>query len=217
MNEFRASSSSKENSREGHVLGKELVQAVESRLDRRRFQDQHWTGTFWEYLDICAQNPGVARNAYQRLYDALLHHGYERYKAFKKDVIRYHFFSDPFDNGADAIYGLDFALMQLVDFFRSAAEGYGTDKRILLLHGPVGSSKSTIVRRLKKGIEAYSRTPDGAMYSFSWLLDEHCEVSPAGQGSREAARSHEFRCPMHEEPLILVPREAREDVLARLN
>jgi len=42
--------------------------------------------------------------------------------------------------------------------FRSAAEGYGTDKRILLLHGPVGSSKSTIARLLKKGAEHYSRT-----------------------------------------------------------
>ncbi len=43
--------------------------------------------------------------------------------------------------------------MQLVDFFKSAAQGYGTEKRILLLHGPVGSSKSTIARLLKKGLE----------------------------------------------------------------
>ncbi len=68
------------------------------------------------------------------------------------------FFSDPSDSEADAIYGLDFALQSLVDLFRSAAEGYGTDKRILLLHGPVGSSKSTIARLLKKGAEHYSRT-----------------------------------------------------------
>jgi serine protein kinase len=107
--------------------------------------------------------------------------------------------------------------MQLVDFLRSAAEGYGTDKRILLLHGPVGSSKSTIARLLKKGIEHYSRTPDGAMYSFSWLLDEHCEVAPSEHDPKLAARTHEFKCPMHEEPLVLIPREARADVLAKLN
>jgi serine protein kinase len=143
--------------------------------------------------------------------------GSEKYRVFKKDCVRYHFFSDPFDHGADGIFGLDFALMQLVDFLRSAAEGYGTDKRILLLHGPVGSSKSTIARLLKKGLEHYSRTKEGALYSFSWLLDEHCEVAPAGFGAREAARTHEFRCPMHEEPLVLIPKEAREDALARLN
>jgi serine protein kinase len=197
---------------------KDLVSAIESRLDRRRFQDQHWSGTFWEYLDLCAQNPSILRNAYQRLYDAVLSHGSEKYKVFKKEAIRYHFFSDPFDHGADAIFGLDFALMQLVDFFRSAAEGYGTDKRILLLHGPVGSSKSTIARLLKKGIEAYSRTPEGAVYSFSWLLDDNCEVSAMKGGTgKEAARTHEFACPMHEDPLVLIPREAREDVLTKLN
>ncbi|MCC6227793.1 MAG: serine protein kinase [Phycisphaerales bacterium] len=203
-------------------MSEELVSLIESRLDRRRYQDQHWAGTFWEYLDICRENPGVVRNAYQRLYDAIMSYGCDRYRLFKKECIRYHFFSDPFDNGADGIFGLDFALMQLVDFLRSAAEGYGTDKRILLLHGPVGSSKSTIARLLKKGIEAYSRTTDGALYTFSWMLDEHCEASPepdsppSGQNKR-ARRTHEYPCPMHEEPLVLIPREARDDVMAKLN
>ena len=203
--------------RPNHATAQDLAALVDARLDRQRFQDQHWTGTFWEYLDICLGNPGVVRNAYQRLHDAVMAHGCEKYKLFKKDCVRYHFFSDPFDQGADGIFGLDFALMQLVDFLRSAAEGYGTDKRVLLLHGPVGSSKSTIARLLKKGIEHYSRTPEGALYSFSWLLDESCEVSAVGPGSAEAARTHEFRCPMHEEPLVLIPREARADVMARLN
>jgi serine protein kinase len=214
MNEYR-SAGSKDVVVRKDSAGKDLASLIDQRLDRRKFQDHHWSGTFWEYLEICAGNPMVVRNAYQRLYDAVLSHGSEKYKLFKKDCTRYHFFSDPFDNGADAIFGLDFALMQLVDFLRSAAEGYGTDKRILLLHGPVGSSKSTIARLLKKGIEAYSRTPEGALYSFSWLLDEHCEVS--GTKGSGAAKSHEFPCPMHEDPLVLIPREAREDVLAKIN
>jgi serine protein kinase len=188
--------------------GRDLAALVEQRLDRRSFQEHHWEGTFFDYLDIVQAKPWVVRNAYQRVYDAVMTHGCERYRLFKKDVVRYHFFSDPFDGGQDAIYGLDFALMSLVDFFRSAAEGYGTDRRILLLHGPVGSSKSTIARLLKKGLEHYSRCDDGALYSFSWLLDEHC-----GPGSK----SHEFHCPMHEEPLLLIPREARGEILAKLN
>jgi serine protein kinase len=198
-------------------MADELISLIESRLDRQKFQDHHWSGTFWDYLSIVQQNPMVLRNSYQRAYDAIMAHGSEKYRLFKKDCVRYHFFSDPFESGADAIYGLDFALMQLVDFFRSAAEGYGTDRRVLLLHGPVGSSKSTMARLLKKGLEAYSRTPDGALYSFSWMLDEHCGVSPAGGATRQAAASHEFPCPMHEEPLILVPREARDALLAKIN
>ena len=34
---------------------------------------------------------------------------------------------------------------------------------------------------LKKGVEAYSRTPEGALYSFSWLLNENCEIAGEGE------------------------------------
>ena len=90
----------------------------------------------------------MARNAFQRVYDMILSYGSESFTQFKQEYTRYKFFSDPIENGADAIYGLERPLMQLVDFFKSAAQGYGTEKRILLLHGPVGSSKSTIARLL---------------------------------------------------------------------
>ncbi len=195
----------------------DLVSLIESRLDRQSFQDHHWTGSFWDYLEICQKTPAVLRNAYQRLYDAVLSQGVEHYPLFKRDAARYHFFSDPYDNGADAIFGLDLALMQLVDVLRSAAEGYGTDKRIILLHGPVGSSKSTIARLFKKGLEQYSRTPEGALYSFSWMLDEGCEVVPIEGNPSEAKRDCAFPSPMHEDPIVLVPREARDDLIAHFN
>ena len=185
-----------------------LASLIERRLDRQRFEELHWEGTFWDYLALVSERPHLARNAWQRVHDMILSYGQERYTEFKQPRVRYHFFSDPIGQGADAIFGLDGSLMQLVDVFRSAAEGYGTDKRILLLHGPVGSSKSTIARLLKKGLEHYSRTDEGALYSFSWLLDEHAGPT---------AKDTEFPCPMHEEPLLLIPREARADVLASLN
>ncbi len=202
---------------EHNTTSSELLGLIESRLDRKQFQDHHWTGNFWDYLALCENNPSVLRNAYQRLYDAVLSQGCDHYKLFKKECVRYHFFSDPFDQGADGIFGLDFALMQLVDVLRSAAEGYGTDKRVLLLHGPVGSSKSTIARLFKKGLEAYSRTPEGALYSFSWMLDERCEVSPMDGNPHEARRDHAFPSPMHEDPIVLVPKEARADLIERFN
>jgi len=185
-----------------------LSDIIDRSVDRKRFHTQHWEGSFDEYLEIVSRSPAVARNAYQRIYDMILSFGSERYRLFKKDLIRYHFFSDPIDQGLDGIFGLDEQLMQLVDVFRSASEGYGTDRRILLLHGPVGSSKSTIARLLKKGLEYYSRTDDGGLYSYVWMLDENCGPS---------ARTHEFPCPMHEDPLLLVPADARAAILERLN
>jgi len=187
----------------------QLIDLINARVDQERFQHLHWEGTFWQYLDLVAEHPGIARSAYQRVYDMILSFGSERYRAFKRDLVRYHFFSDPVGGQRDAIYGLDRQLMQLVDVLRSAAEGYGTDKRIFLLHGPVGSSKSTIARLLKKGLEHYTRTDVGALYSFSWKLD----AVASGEGEAD----HTYACPMHEEPLMLVPREARADLLEQLN
>lgn len=186
-----------------------LKDVISTQINRERFQKEHWEGTFWEYLDLVNKNPFVARNAFQRAYDMIMSYGTEHYKAFKQELIRYNFFSDPMGNGIDAIFGLDRNLMHFVDIMRAAAEGYGTDKRIILLHGPVGSSKSTIARLLKKGVEQYSRTDEGALYSYTWMLDENA----TGEGE---PNTH-FPCPMNEEPLLLIPPEAREDALTKIN
>src|SRR4051812_44967252 len=150
-----------------------LVALIDRKLDVSNFREQHWEGTFWDYLDVVSENPGVCRNAFQRVYDMILSYGAENFTHFKQEVTRYKFFSDPIDSGADAIYGLERPLMQLVDFFKSAAQGYGTEKRILLLHGPVGSSKSTIARLLKKGLENYSKTDPGKCYTYMWRVPKH--------------------------------------------
>src|SRR5471030_366686 len=100
----------------------------------------------------------------------VLSYGSENYSQFKQEYTRYTFFSDPLEHGADAIYGLERPLTQLVDFLKSASQGYGTEKRILLLHGPVGSSKSTMARLLKKGLEQYSKSDAGKCYTYMWRL-----------------------------------------------
>ncbi len=182
-----------------------ILSIVNNHLDTEQFKQRHWEGTFREYLDMVAQDPRIARNAFQRIYDMIMHFGTDKYKLMKQDLVHYKFFDDPFEEGADAIYGLDTAIMRLVECFKSAAHGYGTDHRILLLHGPVGSSKSTIARLLKKGLEYYSRIDDGALYTFAWKVagaDGKVDVQP---------------CPMHEDPLRLIPTAARKDVLASIN
>jgi len=182
-----------------------ILAVIDRHLDTERFRQQHWEGSFWDYLELVIANPRICRNAFQRVYDMILHFGTERYTMHKQEFVHYKFFDDPFEDGADAVFGLDGALMRLVETFKSAAQGYGTDRRVLLLHGPVGSSKSTIVRLLKKGLEYYSQTEEGALYSFAWKLENE-------DGQVEVAS-----CPMHEEPLKLIPRAARRAILAQIN
>lgn len=86
------------------------------------------------------------------------------------------------------IFGLDRAIEKLVEeYFHSAARRLDVRKRILLLMGPVSGGKSTLVTLLKRGLEKFSRTDKGAVYAISG-------------------------CPMHEDPLHLVPHDLRSEV-----
>lgn len=173
--------------------------------------NSNWSGTFHEYVDLVKADPRVARNAFQRMYDMIIEAGTEEYVDFKKPVVRYKFFDDKKNNGKDAVFGLDVPLMKLVNVLKAAALGYGTEKRVILLHGPVGSAKSTICRMLKKGIEDYSKSKDGHLYTFEWV-DEKNEL-----GGLLGKETHTFMSPMHEEPLLLIPEEMRQAVCDEIN
>ena len=185
-----------------------LVDRIASLQDRKRYEDLHWTGSFEDYLELVRRNPRVARTAYERLYDMILSFGTEEYVDNKKKITRYRFFQDELRGGRDAIFGLDIPLMRLVNVLKAAALRYGTERRIILLHGPVGSSKSTIVRLLKKGLEDYSRTPEGALYTYEWVLPEQLRHLTAGQ--------EVYPSPMNEEPLKLIPPDFREEAITNL-
>jgi serine protein kinase len=185
-----------------------LVQRIAALQDYREYNELNWTGTFEDYLGIVRESPRVCRTAFQRVYDMVLSYGQEEYVDNKKRLIRYNFFKDEQHGGKDAVYGLDIPLMKLVNVFKSAAQRYGTEKRVILLHGPVGSSKSTIARLLKKGIEEYSRTPEGALYTYEWVVPADLTYITGG---------HEiFPSPMHEDPLRLIPPEWRAKAFAEM-
>jgi serine protein kinase len=171
----------------------------------------HWHGTLDEYLKMVKQNPKITRNAFQRMYDMIVETGSEKYIDFKKEVVRYKFFDDATNNGKDAVFGLDIALMKLVNVLRAAALGYGTEKRVILLHGPVGSAKSTVCRMLKKGLEAYSKTDKGALFTFEWIDEKEELDGLLGKSVRT------FVSPMHEEPLLLIPEEMRGQLCDEIN
>jgi serine protein kinase len=178
-----------------------ILSKIEKLQDLSNFRDLYWEGSFEDYLEIVHQDPKVTRTAFQRLYDMIMSYGYEEYRRNRETLIHYKFFDDPFENGKDAVFGADRSLMELVRVFHSAARRYGTERRVILLHGPVGTAKSTMVRLLKKGLEAYSRTEAGRLYTFYWQPDD----------------DERMDCPMHEEPLHLIPLEYRAAVLDDLN
>jgi len=197
-----------ENSNNSKIDLKDIIFKVDKQTN---FQDLAWSGTVSEYLDKVKEDPKITRNAYQRLYDLIVEHGTSEYLDAKKPIIKYKFFDDEVNGGQDAVFGLDLPLMKLVNVLKSAAMGYGTEKRVILLHGPVGSAKSTICRRIKKGVEAYSKTPQGQLYTFEWI-DPHGENGDIfGEGVKV------FPSPMNEEPLLLFPEAYRKELQEQLN
>jgi serine protein kinase len=172
------------------------------------FKHLSWEGSFQEYVNLVSEDSRIARNAFQRINDMIISFGSSTYTEYKKEITRYNFFDDPIEKGKDAVFGIDVHLMKLANFFKSAAAGYGTEKRVLLLHGPVGSAKSSIARLIKKGLEHYSKTDEGAMYTYEWYDSEASEIL-GGQTL--------FPSPMHEEPLKLLPLEIRKEFCEQIN
>src|SRR5205814_5143505 len=188
-----------------------ILSAMANPQSAQEYQELNWEGSLEDYLKLIQENPRVTRNAFQRIYDMILEHGVEEHVEKKKKMTRYRFFRDYAHNGRDAVYGIDQSLTHLVDIFKSASRNYGTERRVILLHGPVGSAKSTIVRLLKKGLEEYSRTPEGAMYTFAW-------TNVANDLEKEvfAMVNDELPCPMREDPLHLIPVDQCERLIEGL-
>ncbi|HEX5563744.1 MAG TPA: PrkA family serine protein kinase, partial [Sporosarcina sp.] len=135
-----------------------------------------WEGTFAEYLDILRERKEVAQTAHSRVYEMIKSHGETKENGYTK----FRFFENE-------IYGLEDTIERLVnEYFHPAAKRLDVRKRILLLMGPVSGGKSTIVTLLKRGLEQYSKTDEGAVYAIKG-------------------------CPMHEDPLHLIPDYLRDD------
>ncbi|KAA6453570.1 serine/threonine protein kinase PrkA [Bacillus swezeyi] len=148
------------------------------KIEQYREEEQRlkWEGTFADYLEIVKENPTVAQSAHSRVYNMIKDSGIE-----EKDGKKVYSFFDK------ELFGLEEPLERLVEeYFHPAAKRLDVRKRILLLMGPVSGGKSTLVTMLKKGLEAYSLTDEGAVYAIKG-------------------------CPMHEDPLHLIPQHLRED------
>lgn len=156
---------------------------ISERLEdlRREHEALRWEGTFRDYFELVAQNPRVAQLSHARINDMVHAAGIERLnEGTQHEILSYKFF-------ANELFGIEEPIARIVEYFKSAAQRLEVRKRILLLMGPVGGGKSTIVNMLKRGLEDWTRTEAGAVYAIK-------------------------DCPMHEEPLHLIPHQLRAEV-----
>jgi len=156
---------------------------ISQRLEalRRETAALQWEGTFRDYFELVTQNPRLAQLSHARINEMVHAAGVGKINEGTRDeVSHYNFFSSE-------LFGIEEPISKIVEYFKSAAQRLEVRKRILLLMGPVGGGKSTIVTMLKRGLEDWTRRDEGAVYAIK-------------------------DCPMHEEPLHLIPQELRPEI-----
>ncbi len=154
-----------------------------SRLHRA----QRWEGTFGDFLsDVLPADPSArARTSHEYIWDMLRWHGHNAHIEGTEAVAAQELFKRE-------LYGIDEPLGRVVDYFKAAAAGSDVGRRLLLLLGPPSGGKSTMAILLKRGLEEYSRTDEGALYAI--------------KGS-----------PLRENPLNLIPASLRAEFRERYN
>lgn len=180
-----------------------------------------WEGSVEEYFKKVIEYPRTVRTAHQRLFDAIESYGSERYSRYRQDVVRWKICDDPFDlNHRHAIYGnnVDVAFMNLVNVIKAASLGLGQEYRAFLLHGPYGTAKSTMAELLAKGLEAFTKKPEGQLFAPFWVVEGGDEegMEILGTVSRKFERAR-FDCPLHEEPLAVFPLDIKRPILKKLS
>jgi len=152
--------------------------------DRAARESKHWRGTLLEYLEIVKANPLMTKLSHARIYDMIITQGTRNIHDTDDPRTKRLYKDEPikvYNFFADEFFGIERTISQIVRYFHSASLKGEESRQVLYLMGPVGSGKSSLVERVQRGLEQVD--------------DIHVIEG----------------CPMHEEPLHLIPRHLRRE------
>src|ERR1700693_2145156 len=152
--------------------------------DRAARESTRWKGSLLEYLEVVKADPIITKLSHARIYDMIMSVGVRNVQDSDDQRSKRLHKDEPvkvFNFFADEFFGIEKTVSQIVRFFHSASLKGEESRQVLYLMGPVGSGKSSLVERVQRGLEQAS-----PVYSIEG-------------------------CPMHEEPLHLIPRHLRRE------
>src|SRR5581483_7883421 len=141
-------------------------------------------GTLLEYLELVKSDPTLTKLSHARIYDLIISTGTHNIQESDDPRTKRLYKDEPvkvYDFFADEFFGIERTIAQIVRYFHSASLKGEESRQVLYLMGPVGSGKSSLVERIQRGLE---QAPP--VYAIEG-------------------------CPMHEEPLHLIPRHLRRE------
>jgi predicted Ser/Thr protein kinase len=208
--------------------GRSALEAWE-RTTEKEFQANKTVLGFDEYLAVLGENPERqlrGTSAYGA--DMMDHFGRESASADGESsgmapIFRFSIFDKCQDFGARRVIGQERVQTQIYRTLRTFAR-QGLNNRMILLHGPNGSAKSSIAQALMAGLEAYSQAPEGALYTFNWIFPIEKLVKGGiglGAGSSKSESLATFArlsdeeiasrlpCELRDHPILLIPSRER--------
>lgn len=211
---------------------REFLNGVGGRAEEAYERDRRLLD-YASFVDLVLADPyAMGRSAVQYVVDAVDYFGTREVPGIGGPVRRHAIWDAPWADGKGAVYGQERVQERIVRVFRSAAEEGRLD-RLVLLHGPNGSSKSTLVEALMRGVAHYSTLPEGALYRFHWVFPRRPDaeegglgfaaLTRGGAGEEGASESYalldpeeiaaRIPCELRDNPLLLLPAEARRRLL----
>ena len=207
-----------------------------NQASRSQFQERQVILSFSGFLNRLRDRPShMVRNAAQYLYDTFNHFGSReisqdgqtRWKIFDLGTHK----NVPIV-GAESVQEEIYKI--IAGFVR---QGYSN--KLLMMHGPNGSAKTSIVESIAHAMQKYSETDEGAVYRFNWIFpsDKSLTAKAAGaHGPIGFAGDHSAYTSLKEEsfafldegkiaskipseykenPLFLIPQPHRETLLRK--
>lgn len=193
---------------------------------QERFASLQQILSFDEYLREVLKAPHLhARNAAGYMRDMFDAYGVDTARGTRGSVRRFRLFDAPFNEGATQVFGQEEVQGEVYRHLTSFVERGRVDK-LIMIHGPNGTAKSTFVECIMAGLEDYSHRPDGVLYSFNWIFSEAADRAALGFHERPRGRpdgslaylapeeiTFKLGCDLKDHPLLLLPVEDRVKAL----
>jgi predicted Ser/Thr protein kinase len=187
--------------------------------------------SFTEYLTFAFADPmRQLRSSTQYLVDCFDYYGSEAVRYPWGEVQRWKLFDAPWASGDDRLFGQEAVQSAVYRVLRTFVQD-GRPNKLILLHGPNGSAKSTFIRCLGRALEHYSTLEEGALYRFSWIFPSQKSTRGGigfggGNPSIESKDSFAYLPDdqvdarigdeLRDHPLLLIPVDEREKVIGKL-
>jgi predicted Ser/Thr protein kinase len=199
---------------------------------RDEFSQNKRVLAFQEWFSLLKEAPRLhARNAPQYLLDTLEYYGHREVDVLGVPATRWNIFDCPFDDGHDQLIGQELVQESLVRVIEKFVRN-GRVTQLCLLHGPNGSAKSSFIRCLQRGLESYSHSEEGALYTFNWIFPRESTLKTrvgfgdASPGSPDVTSFASLELDeidacissdLHDHPILLIPQERRAGILEKFS